>query len=527
MGKRRIVSFVALGVTAALFAAACGDSDEPGEQASVDEDVLAGVQAGLGDSSTTTGAAAERPGTIEEWRELWAAERAAVVQRIEENGWGLQADGQTILGPEGFTVDLSTCPANWSATEGLTDTAITYGLPIALSGASAETGNIGRGLGAILEAFAEDGAFTDSLGATRSVNFLLKDDMYDPARAIPLVDELLDSEHAFAITTSGSPQTLKTYDKLNDRCVPHLFNPTGHAAWGDPVNHPWTTGMFLPYSTETILWGSFIEERLDEFEDGTITVAALVLDNDAGEFWDSNFQAYIEQSDLLRDRVEYVTERVGQQDPTINVPMTNLAAADPDFFFNMVNGSLCAQSVTEAAENGMREQTPYLFEVSVCGKIQNAVSEEVVGDASDGWWVMGGGTIDFNSPSFDGEPWVEWARAELEERGLDWQSSVSFSTGVTMAWNMAQLLQIAGELEGGLTRANLITAARATEMTNPNYLPGIRWSMDGNADPYWIEGSDVSQWSAEEQMWLQQGDVIELSGETPLCAWDAASSVCR
>ena len=43
----------------------------------------------------------EEPTTIEEWEELWAEQRAAVVKRIEDNGWGLQADGNTITGPEG------------------------------------------------------------------------------------------------------------------------------------------------------------------------------------------------------------------------------------------------------------------------------------------------------------------------------------------------------------------------------------------------------------------------------------------
>ena len=47
--------------------------------------------------------------------------------------------------------------------------------------------------------------------------------------------------------TLGSPNTLKTYDKLNQRCIPHMFNSTGHPAWGDPVNHPWTTGILFAW----------------------------------------------------------------------------------------------------------------------------------------------------------------------------------------------------------------------------------------------------------------------------------------
>ena len=68
---------------------------------------------------------------------------------------------------------------------------------------------------------------------------------------------------------------------------------TAHSAWGDPVNHPWTTGAPNPtYSTEAILWGSFIEQRLSEFPtDRKIKVASLVQNNDFGKLYDSAFKA--------------------------------------------------------------------------------------------------------------------------------------------------------------------------------------------------------------------------------------------
>ena len=64
-------------------------------------------------------------------------------------------------------------------------------------------------------------------------------------------------------------------------------------------------------------------------------------------------------------------------------------------------------------------------------------------------------------------------------------------------------------------------------MTNPYYLTGIRWNLDGAKDAYWIEGTDVSQWSAANQRWEQQGNVVELSGKSSNCAWDQAVSLCK
>ncbi len=90
-----------------------------------------------------------------------------------------------------------------------------------------------------------------------------------------------------------------------------------------------------------------------------------------------------------------------------------------------------------------------------------------------------------------------------------------------------QSLQIAGQLEGGLTRSNLMTATEAFDMTNPMLLPGIRLDLDGNDDAYFTEGSELSRYDAARQTWAQQGDVIDVSGRSLPCAFDAATGVCR
>ena len=85
---------------------------------------------------------------------------------------------------------------------------------------------------------------------------------------------------------------LKNYDKLNQRCIPHPFEMSGHPAWGDPVNHPWTTGLQMAYGTEAELWGAFIEQHAAEFPE-KIKVAALVANNDFGRAYDAGFKAYL------------------------------------------------------------------------------------------------------------------------------------------------------------------------------------------------------------------------------------------
>ncbi len=527
-----------LGVS--LLAAACGGGgggEDTSTAATVDKGVQAGIAAALAGGSSTTVAGATTtapvvaPTSIDGWEALWKKEREAIVARIKSNGWGKSADGNTLTGPEGFTVDLSKCAAGWSDTEGLTDTSIKIGQAIAQSGTFADYGNFSKGITTIFDYYASKGMFTDSLGKNRSVDYIAKDDGYDAARTIPAVDELLDSEKVFAVWTLGSPSTLKVYDKINQRCVPHPLAMTAHPAWGDPVNHPWTTGAPNPaYSTEAVLWGGFIEQHLSEFPtDRKIKVASLVINNDFGRVYDQTFKTYIAESPLLKGRVEYVTEKIEAQAPTVKDPMTTLAADKPDIFIAMVAATPCTQAVIEAAENGMNETTKYLFQPQTCSGVSFVGKEKVGGDgmASEGWWTVNPGFKDFKDPQNANDAFVKWGRELMRSNGIDPDQTTKLGEGFgAYGWVYAQALMIAGALDGGLTRTNLMLAMRSFDMTSGYQVTGVRMHMDGNADSYINEGGLFQRFDATKQSWVTQGDVIELDGKSKNCQFDQSAGAC-
>ncbi|MEZ5265353.1 MAG: ABC transporter substrate-binding protein [Acidimicrobiales bacterium] len=411
---------------AAVGLAGCG-SDDGGDGASGGTD--AGGTAGTATNASATSVTAVEaetealPATMAEWDQLWETERAAVVERIKTNGWGVSADQSTLTGPEGFTIDLSSCPAGWSNTEGLTDTEITIGYPAALSGANAEAGNIANGHVALFEHENAQGGFTDSTGKTRKVRMVLKDDGYDPARTIPLVDELIDAEKVFAVETMGSPASLRTYDKLNERCVPHLLPASGHPAMGDPVNHPWTVGAPArsSYSTEAVLWGAFIEQRLDEFRGAgsqdKVKVAALRHEQRLrSRSYDASFKAYLATSSENKDRHRVrVTETI---EPTRHrrsaIEMTTLAAEEPDVFIAMTTGAVSARRPSPAAaENGMKESVDYKFmQLGGVHRPPRYVNKDQGGRRRHGRRrlvvAIEPGVQGLQRPSsqFDGDPWI-------------------------------------------------------------------------------------------------------------------------
>ena len=97
-----------------------------------------------------------------EWEALWAKQRDAIIKRIKDNKWGKSADGKTLTGPEGWTVDLTKCAAGWSDTEGLSDTSIKIGQSLSLSGTYADYGNIGKAIDFLFDYYNDQGFFKDT-----------------------------------------------------------------------------------------------------------------------------------------------------------------------------------------------------------------------------------------------------------------------------------------------------------------------------------------------------------------------------
>jgi len=518
----------------ALVAAACG-GDDSGEASSTTTGAGTATSAATSTSAggaTTTTAAMAQPTSLAEWEALWTQQRDAVIKRIKDNGWGKSADGKTLTGPEGWTVDLTKCPAGWSDTEGVSDTNIKIGASIAMSGTYADYANLGRAIDFLFGYYNDQGLFKDTTkNVTRKVAYTMKDDGYDAARAIPNVDELLDSDKVFAIWTLGTPPTLKTYDKINQRCVPQPMAMTAHAAWGDPVNHPWTTGAPQPtYSTEAILWGSFIEQHLSEFPaDKKVKVASLVQNNDFGKLYDSSFKQFVDESPELKDRIDYVNETIEASAPTVTDPMTTLAAEKPDVWITMLAGTQCTQIVTEAAQNGLKSEATYLFMPQTCAGATFIGKDKLGGDGSagDGWWLLSPGLKDMKDPAFQSDPYIQWLEGAMKAKGLDPLSSSNLSGGINYGFPVVQALAIAGELPGGVTRTNLQLALRSLDMTSPMLLPGLQLHMDGLKDAYMVEGGQFMKWNAAKQTYEPQGNVINLDGKAKLCAWDQSTSTCK
>lgn len=443
---------------------------------------------------------------IAELESEWASARQNIVNTITRNDWG--RTGNVVRGPGDMTIDLSACPADWSDTAGIADGTVKIGHTTSMSGVLAAYGNIGVGMGVYFDHVNDNGGIgPDGL----QLELLMRDDAYVPTATQNLVNELLANDDAFSITTLGSPPTFAVQGPLNDACVPHPLSMSGHQAWGDPVNHPWTTGLQMSYATEALLWGTWIEQNLE----APVTVGAVVMDNDFGLTYEQAFADFAEASDVI------TSVRFVRHDPaawTLAPEIATLAAEAPDVYISMTAGNPCLLAIQEAHRVGITSSADAFFTPSVCKGA--AAYMAPAGAAADNWLIMGGGWKDSAERPNGSDPFISWMNDEIASVGLDPSISL-YATGFgQFGWTYVQALQIAAELDGGLSRTNFMVALRALRMNHPGLVDGITLGQNGARDAYLVEGSDVSRFDYGAQAWRIES-VLDIDGQTPNCSWVA------
>ena len=547
MGVRRnILRLLAVLFAFAFIAAACGGDDDSSSSSSSESQTTADdhgdgdhdheeeetggglsqdavEKAVSGDDDAEEEVDEEAPSfdtsTMEGLEESWAYNReklvAMISEKMDSGEWGVGSDN-ILRGPTGFEIDLNDCPSDWSDTGGLTADAIRIGHTTAQSGNLAAYGNIAYGWDSYNNYVNENGGI-----GGRDIELIVKDDAYVAAQTIEFIDELIESENVFMIVTLGSPNTLAVYDTINAECIPQPFVMTGHPAWGDPEIHPWTSGMIMSYSTEAVLWGTWIKQNLaDQLP---VKVAGLVMDNDFGLAYELGFEAYAEANpDIVS---EYLPVRHDPAAPTLTNEVTTIAAFAPDVFISMTAGNPCLLAIQEVEASGLLDTLSAAFTPSVCKGI--AAYMAPAGMAADGWWIAGGGWIDSTDANYVDAPYIKFLNDTLAADGLDPTVSL-YGTGFgDYGWSYNEVLRVAAELPGGLSRSNFILALRTFSGHHPKLQEGIEFGAWGASDGYFVEGSDFSQFDATNQAWVQVGDLVDANGLSPNCRWDKDNGGCR
>jgi len=492
---------IALLAVFGILMVSCGRST-PERAATTDDGAAAGVdETAAVDSDGRPEPVDQEPGGV--------GQDDTTVNQGVDTSLGISSDN-ILVGPSGFTIDLNRCPSDWEDTGGVTSEEVTLGTSWPFSGSLAAFGLTADGME---NYFGYVNETEGGLGG-REIKLVKKDDAYAPARVVTNIGELVQKDNVFAVATvAGTPGNLAIYDSLNEQCVPHMFAATGHPAWGDPNHHPWSTPSFLAYNTEAQIWGAYIEDQVETGDlAAPVDVAALVMNNDFGLAYKTEFEAVAERSPVIGTVTFELHDPAA---PNVVNELTTLAATDADVAILMTTSVYCTQSFISVAQAAW-EPALKLFS-NTCAGIESFFLP--AGDTGAGWRYAGHAK-DTADPVWADDPFVATAREHLSKSGLDPDKS-QYGNGWAYGWANATAMKVADELPGGLSRTNLLLATRQMHTKNPAYFDGVDWILDGAEDAYPTEAAAILEYQLdrgeEVGSYVIVSDIISAEGESGLC----------
>ncbi len=148
--------------------------------------------------------------------------------------------------------------ASGTQVPGVTDDTITIGTHTPLTGPAAP-GYASVSAGALAYfAYVNDNGGVHG----RKINYIVKDDGYNPANTQMVVRELVQDDGVFAIFNGlGTPPHTSVVDYLNDSDVPDLFVSSGSTTWNQPDKYP----IMFPFNANYVVEGSALGQyAIDE-----------------------------------------------------------------------------------------------------------------------------------------------------------------------------------------------------------------------------------------------------------------------
>lgn len=124
---------------------------------------------------------------------------------------------------------------------GVTDTAVKIGSFGPLTGPAALWGNIMKGMDAYFKMINEEGGING-----RKIEFVMKDDAYDPSRTVPAVREIVQRDEVFAFVGGiGTAPCMSVMDYLVEENIPWISPISGGTHWSIPQKK--SVFSVLPY----------------------------------------------------------------------------------------------------------------------------------------------------------------------------------------------------------------------------------------------------------------------------------------
>ncbi|MEV0297724.1 ABC transporter substrate-binding protein [Nocardia sp. NPDC050710] len=374
-------------------------------------------------------------------------------------------------------------------TTGVTDTSIKLGGIYPLSGPASAYGELPKGVRAYFDYInAEQGGIDG-----RQVEYLVRDDGYQPPKTVEEARRLVEQDRVFAIfQTLGTATSSAVWDYLNQREVPQVFVAGGATKWGDGTEHPWTIGWQPSYRSEGRAFAQFLQR-----ERPNATVAVLYQNDDFGKDLRASFTEGIAGSG-----VRVVAEQSYEvTDPTVEPQLRNLAASKADVLLNFTTPKFATQALAADARN--TDWNP----LAVVSTVSNALSTlKPVGFENVQGVVSAAFTKDPSDPQQAQDPAVRLYKEKLAKYAPGADPTNQFTA---VGWAAADSFRKTMAAATCPTREGLRDAMHKLSNVGVDMLlPGVTLNT-GPGDAFPMEALQIQRFEGDH--WVRTGDIIDTS----------------
>lgn len=356
------------------------------------------------------------------------------------------------------------------AVPGVTADTVTVGTHTPLTGAAA------AGYASISAAASAYFAYLNDKGGVhdRSIEYIVKDDGYNPANTQTVVRELVQQDEVFAILNGlGTPTHTAVLDYLNQNKVPDLFVASGSTSWNQPEKYPYTFGFNADYIVEG---AALAQYSLDSNPDAVVCL--LGQDDDFGDEMIEGAELALGAGGLAH------IERYSVSNPDVTAQVGALKAAGCEVNILASINAFTALAVGTSASLGWFPKWYSSSSGADYPTLVGYLGEDV------GPKVLQGFVGVNYLPAMDGDSeWTALFRQINDEYndGAPFDGNTVF--GMSVAYTFAEALEAAGE---NPTRDSLLAAVRSGDLVGTGVVP-LSFGEDSHAAYRAVGISSVDQ----------------------------------
>ena len=377
---------------------------------------------------------------------------------------------------------------------GVTDTSILIGTTQPLSGAASSYATISAGSTAYFKYLNDKGGING-----RMITYTVDDDGYDPAKAVPLVRQLITQDNVFAVFNElGTPVNLATRDYINQQKVPDLFVATGSSHWGaDYKQFPWTIGYQPDYVSEAKIYAKDILKNHPSAK-----IGILYQNDDYGKDYVNGLKTGLadKATSMVVDMETYEANAAD-----VSSQVASVKAKGADLFFIVATPKFAAQAIAGASKLSWK---PTLYLNSVANQV-STVQGAIKASASDA--AEGATSVAYLKDPANPAKWGNDAGMKLYFQIMAKYCSTcdavhdgNFIYGMNVAWVFQKVLEKAGK--SGVTRQNVMDIARSMSYNDsPFLLPGIH-VQTGGSNQFPITQEALQHWQGTG--WVVDNNII-------------------